>query len=63
MSKSCIYKGHTPMDLPMCLRCSLFLETCVPVADRDGYSNGECAAYLCESCMHHDCFYIQCINL
>ena len=62
MLKSCIYKGRTPMDIPMCLRCCMFLETCVPIADSEGYSNGECAAYLCESCSQN-CYFSLCVNL
>ncbi|MHB8064567.1 MAG: hypothetical protein ACYDG2_18360 [Ruminiclostridium sp.] len=50
MLKSCFYKGQTPMNLPMCLHCSLFLETCIPIADHDGFSNGECGNFLCPSC-------------
>lgn len=62
MLKSCIYQGQTP-DFPMCQHCNLFLETCIPVAAFDGFSNGECAAYLCESCIHHDCYFSHCVNL
>ena len=62
MLKSCYYKDHTPMDIPICLQCSLFLEACVPIALSDGFSNGECAAYLCESCIHV-CQFALCTNL
>lgn len=57
MAETCAYKGRTPMDNLFCLRCSLFLETCIPIAGNDGFSNGECDVYLCESCTHHDCFF------
>jgi hypothetical protein len=62
MLKTCIYRGHTPMDSVICTKCELFLEVCVPVVQRDGYAVGECELFLCESCPH-DCLYKQFINL
>lgn len=55
---TCHYNGRTPMDLPMCLNCPLFLETCMPIATGNGFSNGECDCYLCETCSHSDCIHV-----
>jgi hypothetical protein len=62
MLETCYYKSRTPMDIALCNHCSLFLETCTPIAGYDGYSFGECEAYFCECCVH-ECSLKVCINL
>ena len=51
MSTYCYYAGQTPLSNYMCNNCSLFLETCKPIASKEGYALGaECDAFLCEGC-------------
>ena len=51
MQPSCFYYGRTPMDNNRCNLCSLFLTTCIPVADIYGFAlSSECDFYFCESC-------------
>ena len=51
MNTNCYYAGQTPLSNHMCNNCSLFLETCIPIASKDGYALGaECDAFLCEGC-------------
>lgn len=51
MNNLCFYTGQTPLSNYMCNNCSLFLETCIPIASKDGYALGaECDAYFCEGC-------------
>lgn len=45
-------------DNLMCARCPLYLNTCMPIAGRDGYAlASECDRYLCEGCTSESCPY------
>lgn len=51
MFQGCLFQNLTPMDNQHCMNCTLFLDVCIPIADRFGYALGsECDQYFCESC-------------
>jgi hypothetical protein len=62
MLQVCNYRGRTPLDLPMCNHCNLFLETCTPIVGYDGFLFGECDSWLCEFC-NYSCNFKDYINL
>jgi|GEM_PF-4275384 len=48
----------TDVDNDMCSNCTLFLNTCKPIASGDGYAfASECDCYLCEGCTRLKCPY------
>lgn len=48
----CRYKGACPPYNSMCADCPLYLNTCIPIASKDGYAMGsECDCFLCEGCI------------
>lgn len=62
MVEECVYKGRVPYEVSTCNSCSLFSDTCLPIAGADGYSFGECDCFLCEGCTVN-CIYKALINL
>lgn len=64
MGSTCRYVRQTPMNNRMCNSCSLFMNTCLPTADKDGYAlGGECDSYLCNGCSDYRCSSKILINL
>ncbi len=57
--ENCLLQGRfvTPEMPGVCVKCALYLNTCLPVIEGGGYlSNAECDMVYCEFCQ----FYEQC---
>ena len=64
MKEICIYQGKTHLLNLLCNGCSLFLNTCSPVAYHSGYAlNSEQDCYLCEGCEESSCINKLLLNL
>lgn len=62
MKLNCVYAGRTPLDNAICSNCNLLLNTCIPVAGKDGIAFGECDIYLCEGC-NMECAFRNWVNI
>ena len=60
----CIHAGEVPRYNQLCIHCQLYLETCQPLHDRNGYAlESELDCWLCEGCTEAACTVRVLINL